>query len=142
MAYDQIYYEDQSGWSPEDYYGLWRYLNRLFQSIGPNQALVESYHADLSERDRARRDRVAPLQAKRTGQRDDELASLDLRLMTHRTRYLMKHLLISQKRYEIALERYPNLRGLADVGDLAEPLYLDSDPRYGDTYFTSVGILI
>ena len=142
MAYDQIYYEDQRDWLPEDFYGLWRYLNRLFQYIGPNQALLDSYHAELSERDRARRDRVALLQAKRTGKRDDELASLDLSRMTDRTRYLMKHLLIAQKRYEIALERFPNLRGLADVAELAEPLYLDADPSFYHEYLTQVGIYL
>lgn len=26
----QIYYWPQDGWGPDDFYGLWRYLNRLF----------------------------------------------------------------------------------------------------------------
>lgn len=142
MADDQIYYEDQRGWSPEDYYALWRYLNRLFLCVGPNQALLDSYDAALSDRDRARRDSVALIQARRSGRRDDELSSLDLSRMTRQTWYLMRHLLIAQQRFEIALERFPNLRGLADVADLPEPLYLDRDPRCSDDYLTRVGIYI
>lgn len=62
--------------------------------------------------------------------------------MTDKTRYLMKHLLISQKRYDLAMERFPNMRGLADAVDLAEPLYLDESPRCRESYFTSVGIYL
>ncbi|WP_269447320.1 hypothetical protein [Brevibacterium ravenspurgense] len=37
---------------------------------------------------------TSQIQAKRTGQRDDELTALDLDQMSHKTRYLFKHLLI------------------------------------------------
>lgn len=26
----RIYYEDQTDWGPDDFYALWRYLNRMF----------------------------------------------------------------------------------------------------------------
>lgn len=144
MSQDKIYYEDQTDWSPEDFYGLWRYLNRLFQYVGPSTSLQDALGdlENLSERDRRRAERVAAHQSKRTGQRDEELASLDLERMSDETRYLVKHMLISMKRYDLALERFPNLAALKDVGELGHPIYLDANPRRSEDYLTSVGIYL
>lgn len=140
--HNDIYYESQSGWSPEDFYALWRYFDRLFQYIGPTQKLRDALSdpESLSDRDRIRAERVAQHQAKRTGKRDDELAAIDLEKMSEDTRYLMKHMLIQTGRYDLALERFPNLRGLADVGALGHPLYLDTKPKGTFEYLTRVGI--
>ncbi len=137
-----IYYEAQTNWSPADFYALWRYMDRLFQYIGPTKSLQAAldHPESLSERDKTRVARVAALQAKRTGKRDDELASLDLSRMSEDTRYLMKHMLIQSERLELAVERFPNLRGLLDVGELGHDLYLDAHPRGTYEYFTKVGI--
>lgn len=144
MSQDKIYYEDQTDWSPEDFYALWRYLNRMNQHIGPTAKLQSALDNldTLSERDRQRAERVARLQAKRTGNRDEEIASLDLSRMSPETRYLLKHMLIHENRYELALERFPNLRGLDDVGDLGHPIYLDEKPRYTFEYYTEKGIYL
>lgn len=144
MYDDRIYYEDQTDWSEDHFYALWRYLNRLIQYIGPSTSLTAALEQpeSLSERDRARVERVAAIQAKRGGKRDDELDALDLSRMSEETRYLLKHMLIQMKRYDLALERFPNLRGLADVGELGHPLYLDQRPKYTYDYFTQVGIYL
>lgn len=144
MNDDKIYYEDQSTWQPADFYGLWRYLNRLFQYIGPTKALqdVLDNSDGLSERDRLRVGRAAQHQTKRTGKRDEELAALDLDRMSENTRYLMKHMLIDMKRYDLALERFQNLRGLDAVGALGHPIYLDDNPRHSEKYLASVGIYL
>lgn len=131
MFDDRIYYEDQSGWGPVEYQGLWRYLNRLFQFVGPTPGLLARPES-----------RAAQIQARRTGLRDEELAALDLSRMSEDTLYLMKHTLILQDRYALALEKFPNLRGLADVGDLGHQLVLDENPTYAHPYFTEVGILL
>ncbi|WP_394941191.1 hypothetical protein [Psychromicrobium sp. YIM B11713] len=110
MNGDEIYYEDQTSWSPGDFYALWRYLNRLF----------------LNNRDR----RVA------------EIDGLDLSRMSEETRYLMKHLLILQGRFELVLVRFPNLRGLEEVKELNHPLYLSEKPLLAHPYFTEVGIYL
>lgn len=142
MSDDKIYYQDQSDWEPADFYALWRYLNRLFQYIGPNRALRDAVANldQLSERERRNAVRAAQFQAKRTGKRDEELAALDLGRMSDDTRYLVKHQLIDMKRYDLALERFPNLRGLETVGKLGHPLHLDVEPKYTNAYLTSVGI--
>lgn len=144
MSQGKIYYQDQTGWSPEDFYALWRYLDRLFGYIGPTTALNDAMaNLDaLPEHRRRSAQRVAAMQSKRTGKRDDELASLDLELMSEDTRYLMKHILIHQTRYEQALERFPNLRGLEEVGELGHTIRLDANPRGTYPYYTKVGILL
>jgi len=144
MAATPIYYEDQTGWQPADYYALWRYLERLFGFIGPAKPLQDALAdpSSLSERDRLKVARVAAIQAKRTGRRDEELAALDLSRMSEDTRYLAKHVLISTKRYELALERFPNLRGLDDVGELGHPIYLDAKPRKAPGHLTDAGIYL
>lgn len=144
MSQDKIYYEDQTDWSPEDFYALWRYLNRLFQYVGPSSSLERALGdlENLSERDRKRAERVAAFQGKRTGRRDEELAALDLGRMSEDTRYLMKHMLIGMKRFDLALDRFPNLRALEEVGDLGHPIYLDANPRRSEDYLTSVGIYL
>lgn len=37
---DLIYYEDQRGWRPADFYALFRYLNRLFDKRGLRSAEI------------------------------------------------------------------------------------------------------
>lgn len=140
----KVYYEDQSGWKPADFYALWRYFDRLFQYIGPTEKLQEALENPdrLSEVDRARIARVAKHQARRTGKRDAELASLDLDRMSKDTLYLMKHMLIQMGRYDQALAKFPNLRNLDGVGPLGHPLYLDDEPRYTHEYLTQVGIYL
>lgn len=110
MSGDKIYYEDQTSWSADDFYALWRYLNRLF----------------LNNRDR----------------RTEEIGGLDLSRMSEDTRYLMKHLLILQGRFELVLTRFPNLRDLEEVKELSHPLYLSDKPMLAHPYFTEVGIYL
>lgn len=144
MYDDKIYYEDQTGWSPEDFYALWRYFDRLFQYIGPTQNLTDAL-ANLDSLPEGRRKsavRTAAHQAKRTGKRDEELAAMDLDRMSPETRYLMKHMLIHSTRYELALERFPNLRGLESVGELGHAIRLSDQPRGLYPYYTQVGILL
>ena len=62
--------------------------------------------------------------------------------MSPETRYLLKHALIHTERYDLALERFPNLRGLERVGDLGRPIKLSVQPKLDDVYLTNVGILI
>lgn len=107
---DRIYYEDQASWGPDDFYALWRYLNRMFLD--------------------------------RRGGRAAEMAAIDLGPTSDDTRYLMKHLLILQGRYEATLARFPNLRGLDDVGELGHPLHLSSEPTLAHDYFTRMGIYL
>lgn len=144
MPDEKIYYEDQTNWGPEDFYALFRYLNRLFQYIGPSERLTAAMAAadSLSERDRARAERAAKHQAKRTGFRDDELAAIDVLRLSPETRYLSKHMLIDMKRLTSAITRFPNLRELEKVGELGHPIFLSANPRREDSYLTSVGILI
>lgn len=131
MYDDRIYYEDQTDWATIDRQGLWRYLNRLFQSLGSAPGHGPK-PGSLS----------AQIQAKRTGKRDDEIAALDLSRMSDDTRYLIKHMLIRTGRYEMTLERFPNLRGLDEVGVLDHLLVLDDDPSYVYPYYTEHGILL
>jgi len=130
-VYDEIYYEKHDSWHPEDYYALWRYLSRLFQYVGPTPAQAANPTSNS-----------ARIQAKKTGRRDDELAAMDVPKMPVETRYLAKHLLIHQMRFDLALERFPNLRPLEQVGDLGRKLYLDSNPKLVYDYLTRVGILL
>lgn len=131
MHEDRIYYEDQSAWTPMDFQTLWRYLNRLLQFIGPTQAALENPEALFAQ-----------IERKRAGRRDDELEAMDLERMSPATRYLLRHMLIHMNRYELALDRYPNLRGLAAVEPLEHPLVLSDDPTGVNPYYTSVGILL
>lgn len=144
QSLEKIYYESQDGFGPEDFYALFRYLNRLFQSVGPTETLAQALRDDtsLSEADRVRAARAAAHQARRTGSRDDELASIDLERLSHETRYLMKHLLIDMRRFDAALERFPNLAGLEDVPALPKPLFLDARPSLQNEYLTRVGIYL
>lgn len=133
MYDDALYYADQSDWSPLDYQGLWRYLNRLFQTLGPAPSKTNAIDpASLS----------AQIQARRTGRRDDELAAMDLNRMSRETTYLMKHMLIRTGRLEMATRRFPNLAGLHEVGELEHPLYLDDQPTFVHGYYTRVGIYL
>lgn len=131
MYDDRIYYEDQSDWTPVDYQGLWRYLNRLIQFIGPTEAALA--HPD---------ELWAQIQLRRAGRRDDEVRAMDPARMSEDTRYLFKHMLIHTNRYELALERFPNLRVLDAVTTLDHQLVLDEHPTFAHDYYTEVGILL
>lgn len=128
---DRVYYEDQTHWTPADWQRLWRYLNRLFQFVGPTAGQL------------ARPDSLSSqIQRRRQGRRDEELAALDPARMSEETRYLMKHMLIHQGRYRLALRRFPNLRPLADVGELGHPLVLDEQPMNLHRYYVEHGIYL
>lgn len=127
----RVYYEDQTDWTPADWHGLWRYLNRLFQFVGPTAgqlARPDSLSAQIAQR--------------RQRRRDEELAAIDLSRTSQGTRYLMKHVLIHQGRYRFALRRFPNLKPLADVGELDHPLVLDEHPMNLHRYYVEHGILL
>lgn len=126
---DALYYADQTGWQPVDFYALYRYLHRLIQYVGPTPA--QAARPELL---------TSRIQAKRNGQRDVELAALDLERMSHETRYLLKHLLIPMQRYDLAVSRFPNLGGLADVPDLDDDLCLSEDPTDAYEHLRQVGI--
>lgn len=137
---DRIYYHDQTGWQPVDYQGLWRYLNRLFQFIERDDTPVLATATPTQTR------KPDPLttqiRAKRAGRRDAELAALDLSRMSKNTRYLMKHMLINAGIFDRALELFPNLDGLREVGELDHLLVLDEQPTYVHPYYTQVGIIL
>lgn len=107
---DRIYYEDQTHWSDADYYALWRYFDRLAEYLGPTQA-----QAQLPER------RSARIQARKTGVRDDEFATIDLARMPAESQRLLRAVLVSQQRYDLALEKFPNLGALDQAVPNAEP---------------------
>lgn len=107
---DRIYYEDQTHWSDADYYALWRYFDRLAEYLGPTQA-----QAQLPER------RSARIQARKTGVRDDEFATIDLARMPAESQRLLRAVLVSQQRYDLVLEKFPNLAALAQAVPEAEP---------------------
>lgn len=142
MAAEKIYYEDQTNWDTSDFRALWRFFDHLFGFIGPTAPLrgALAQFDSLSELDQRRVTRAAAHQDRRTGKKDDELSALDLERMSLETRYLMKHMLIHKQLFDTALERFPNLRGLADVGDLGHTLVLEEEPSGSFPYYASVGI--
>lgn len=101
MVIDRIYYEDQAAWQPSDYYALWRYFDRLAEYVGPTNA----QRANPTHRS-------ARIQAKKMHVRDDEFAAIDTTHMSPETLCLLRAVLTSRGRYELALERFPNLRTL------------------------------
>lgn len=78
--------------------------------------------------------------AERRDHRRDEIASIDLDLLSSRMRYLMRHLLILQGRYKVMLDTYPNLRGLQQDTTITEPIILTDPPRHTWSYFRRKGI--
>lgn len=114
---DGIYYEDQADWPPSDYYALWRYFDRLAEYVGPTQV-----QAQRPEH------RSARIQARRNTIRDEELASIDLSQMPPESRLLLRAVLRSQQRYELALENFPNLGGLSDAVRRMGPEGFDQYP--------------
>lgn len=80
--------------------------------------------------------------AERREHRRDEIASLDLTQLSPRVRYLMRHLLILQRRYREVLQAYPNLRPLHDERDMVldRPIVLADPPRHSWGYFRKKGI--
>ena len=134
MTSTAIYYEDQRDWKPDDFQHLFRYLNKIFQSIGPNEA----QRKDPSSRS-------ALIAAKRFGRHDQEIAAIDLRLCSAQTLHLMKAVLLTQGRLAIATRRFPNLRRLAldpEVIDKRKPILLSSNPSLIDRRLTDVAIHI
>lgn len=133
---DRIYYQDQTGWHPDDFRALWRYFNRLFQFID-----LDAVSDDLVP-NRRPDPLTLQIRARRAGKRDAELAALDLTRMSEDTRYLMKHMLIQAGLFERALVLLPNLEPLREVGELDHLLVLDTDPTYAHPYYTKVGIIL
>lgn len=130
----KIYYEDQAGWTTDDFYALWRYLSRLVQYIGPTAA------QSLDPTSRAAR-----IHAKKHGRRDHELAALDLSRMSGATLHLLKGVLVAQGRLDLALERFENLARLAEqpeVIDLDNPIAISDQPAGLDERLNAVGILL
>ncbi|GAA2888302.1 hypothetical protein [Microbacterium esteraromaticum] len=93
---DRIYYENQADWAPSDYYALWRYFDRLAEYVGPTPA-----QAQRPEH------RSARIQARKAHVRDEELAAIDLARMPPESRWLLRAVLVSQQRYELAREKFP-----------------------------------
>lgn len=131
MAQQPPYYADQSDWTPVDWQGLWRYLNRLFGHIAIKAELARQPETLAYQ-----------IRARRAGSRDAELASLDLSRMSAETTYLMKHMLIHAGLYDIALAKFANLRGLEDVDEIDHPIVLDENPTGIYPYYTDKGILL
>lgn len=114
---DRIYYEDQTGWSAEDYYALWRCFDRLAEYVGPTLA-----QAQRPEH------RSARISASKAGVRDEELAAIDPTRMPAESRQLLRAVLVSQQRYELALEKFPNLGALTQSVPSAVPKGLAQYP--------------
>jgi len=66
--------------------------------------------------------------------RADEIAGIDLGVMSSRSTYLLKHVLILKRVYKSTLDRYPNLRALERVGDIDAPIYLTDPTSVRDTW--------
>lgn len=126
-----MYYEDQSTWGVAEWYTLWRYFNRLGQFVGPNQA-QQSRPQTLN----------AQIQTKRTGRRDEELAALEISRMSRETQHLLKHILLIQGRFEIALEKFPNLEPLREAVPPVDVIVLADPPGLYYDDFTKAGILL
>lgn len=80
---------------------LFAYLNKLVQylAITDGQASnPETYWSRMA--------------ASKVGKRDEDVAALDVEELDPHVAMLLKHLLVETQRYERALERLPNLRGL------------------------------
>ena len=76
--------------------------------------------------------------ADRRTDRREELAGLDVTMLSARVRFLLCHLLILQGRYKQMLDTYPNLRALEDVREmvLETPIVLTAPtPRHTWGYF-------
>lgn len=114
---DRIYYEDQAGWAPSDYYALWRYFDRLVEYVGPTQA--QAQHPEH---------RSARIQARKSGVRDEGLATIDLARMPAESQWLLRAVLKLQQRYELALERLPNLDALERIEPLSRCRGFDQYP--------------
>lgn len=72
-------------------------------------------------------------------------ASLDASRMCPEARYLLKHLLMLQGRYDFLLKMFNGLRTLQDVGDEPPgglPLVLSENPTGAHPYFDQVGIIL
>jgi hypothetical protein len=129
---DFIYYADQSDWQAEDFNALFSYFNRLGQYMGPAE-IPARYRGRAAAQARA-------IARKRSGARDEEIAAMDLSRMSVTTRYLLKHVLIFQRRLVHALQTYPNLRGLETTETPQLPIVLSEDPQFTWGYFTKAGI--
>lgn len=78
--------------------------------------------------------------AEKREHRSEEIASLDPDRLSYRMRYLMKCLLVLQRRYRETLERYPNLQGLDEVTTIDRPIVLSDPPRHSWSFFRRKGI--
>lgn len=126
----RIYYADQSAWNQPDWHALYVYLHRLILFVGPTPGMLENPEH-----------RASRIQANRNGQQDEELSALDPSRMSTKTRYLLKHMLISQKRYELALERFPNLRSLESTETPDLPILIKDRTPAHSKYLREHGII-
>ncbi|WP_309066827.1 hypothetical protein [Microbacterium sp.] len=79
------------------------------------------------------------MQAKKTGIRDEELAAIDPTRMPAESRWLLRAVLVSQQRYDLALEKFPNLGALAQAVPSAVPKGLAQYPASVRAALDSVG---
>lgn len=100
----RLYYEDQTGWSAENDYALWRYFDRLAEYVGPTPAQAQRPGQ-----------RSARIHAPKTGVRDEELAEIQVPSMSPESAALLKAVLNSHQRYELALSKFPNLEALQRI---------------------------
>lgn len=140
-ADDLLYPDDIDQWTTGDYGRTWQYLAHVIQSIGPTPAMEALDYETASPKQRL----AVDIQQRRTGRYDDLWRSIDLDRMPHRIRYLLGHMLIHARRYDLALQRFDNLAGLGgslDPDDLDEPIVLSKDPLWIYPYYTEHKIVL
>lgn len=113
----RIYCEDQTDWSDEDYYALWRYFDRLAEYVGPTPAQAASPEH-----------RSVRIQARKTSVRDEELSAIDVSQMPSESAALFRAVLRSHQRYELALAKFPSLAELDRVVTPSPCLGFDQYP--------------
>lgn len=128
MKPDDLYAEHNS---PEDWYRLWRWMDRVF-------AKALGWHVQQG----ARIPRGVVPRAP-SPQHREIVASIDIDRMGHRERYLIKVLLVRQGLYRRSLREFPNLRGLEDVDGIDEPIVLSKTPRGAyDPWLREQGVIL
>lgn len=96
------FYPDATGWHEGDLASMKAYVNRLIQYLGPTPTQEAANPNGYGTR----------VARQRMGRRDAEFAALDPERMNEPSRHELRTRLVETGRYEAALERFPNLRGL------------------------------